>query len=158
MTNGQIVQVIGPIVDIKYPEKEVPQLLSAIKIVYPESKIDLTLEVAQDIGNNTVRCIALGPTDGLARGMTAVNTGSSITVPVGKQTLGRIFNLLGEVIDGKGPLPNPEKRNPIHRQSPNFTEQLPTSSILETGLKVIDLLAPIPKGSKVGLFGGAGVG
>ncbi|MFA5063285.1 MAG: F0F1 ATP synthase subunit beta [Candidatus Omnitrophota bacterium] len=158
MANGNIVQVIGPIVDIKYPEKEVPQLLNAIKIVYPESKIDLTLEVAQDIGNNTVRCISLGPTDGLSRGMTAVDTGSPITVPVGKQTLGRIFNLLGEVIDGKGPLSNPEKRNPIHRQSPSFTDQLPTTSILETGLKVVDLLAPIPKGSKVGLFGGAGVG
>ena len=158
MSNGQIIQVIGPIVDIKYPEKEVPQLLSAIKIVYPESKIDLTLEVAQDIGNNTVRCIALGPTDGLSRGLAAVNTGSPITVPIGKQTLGRIFNLLGEPIDGKGALAEPEKRNPIHRQSPTFVEQLPTSSILETGLKVVDLLAPIPKGSKVGLFGGAGVG
>ena len=158
MSNGKIIQVIGPIVDIKYPEKEVPQLFNAIKITYPESKIDLTLEVAQDIGNNTVRCISLGATDGLSRGMTAVDTGGPITVPIGKQTLGRIFNLLGEVIDGKGPLPEPEKRNPIHRQSPNFTDQLPTSSILETGLKVIDLLAPIPKGSKVGLFGGAGVG
>lgn len=158
MANGQIIQVIGPIVDIKYPEKEVPQLLNAIKIVYPEKKIDLTLEVAQDIGNNTVRCIALGPTDGLSRGLVAVDTGSSITVPVGKQTLGRIFNLLGETIDGKGRLAEPERRNPIHRESPNFVEQLPTSAILETGLKVIDLLAPIPKGSKVGLFGGAGVG
>lgn len=158
MSNGKIIQVIGPIVDIKYPEKEVPQLFNAIKIVHPESKIDLTLEVAQDIGNNTVRCISLGATDGLSRGMIAVDTGGPITVPIGRQTLGRIFNLLGEVIDGKGALPEPEKRNPIHRQSPNFTDQLPTSSILETGLKVIDLLAPIPKGSKVGLFGGAGVG
>jgi F-type H+-transporting ATPase subunit beta len=158
MANGRIIQVIGPIVDIKYPEKEVPQLFNAIKIVHPESKIELTLEVAQDIGNNTVRCISLGATDGLSRGLTAVDTGGPITVPIGRQTLGRIFNLLGEVIDGKGPLPEPGKRNPIHRQSPNFTDQLPTASILETGLKVIDLLAPIPKGSKVGLFGGAGVG
>jgi len=158
MGKGQIIQVIGPIVDIKYPEKEIPQLLSAIKINYPQAHIDLTLEVAQDIGNNTVRCIALGHTDGLSRGMIAVDTGSPITVPIGKQTLGRIFNLLGEPIDGQGPLPEPGKRNPIHRQSPNFTEQVPTTSILETGLKVIDLLAPIPKGSKVGLFGGAGVG
>ncbi|MFA5096304.1 MAG: F0F1 ATP synthase subunit beta [Candidatus Omnitrophota bacterium] len=158
MNSGKVIQVIGPIVDIRYPEKEVPQLFNAIKIVEPELKIDLTLEVAQDIGNNTVRCIALGPTDGLSRGLTAVDTGSSITVPIGKQTLGRIFNLLGEPIDDKGRLAEPEKRNPIHRQSPSFTEQLPTSSILETGLKVIDLLAPIPKGSKVGLFGGAGVG
>ncbi|MFH0858642.1 MAG: F0F1 ATP synthase subunit beta [Candidatus Omnitrophota bacterium] len=158
MANGQIIQVIGPIVDIKYPDKEIPQLLNAIKISYPEAHIDLTLEVAQDIGNNTVRCIALGPTDGLSRGMQALDTGYPITVPIGKQTLGRIFNLLGETIDGKEALPEPNKRNPIHRQSPNFEEQLPTSSILETGLKVIDLLAPIPKGSKVGLFGGAGVG
>lgn len=158
MANGQIIQVIGPIVDIKYPDKEIPQLLNAVKISYPEANIDLTLEVAQDIGNNTVRCIALGSTDGLSRGMQALDTGSPIMVPIGKQTLGRIFNLLGETIDGKGELPEPNKRNPIHRQSPNFEEQLPTSSILETGLKVIDLLAPIPKGSKVGLFGGAGVG
>jgi len=158
MSDGQIIQVIGPIVDIRFPEKETPQLLSALKIVYPEQKINLTLEVAQDIGNNTVRCIALGPTDGLARGMKAINTGSPIMVPVGRQTLGRIFNLLGDTIDGKGDLPDPKKRNPIHRQSPSFVDQLPTTSVLETGLKVIDLLAPIPKGSKVGLFGGAGVG
>ncbi len=118
----------------------------------------MTLEVAQEIGNNTVRCIALGSTDGLVRGMTAIDTGSPITVPIGKQTLGRIFNLLGETIDGKGPVSEPQKRNPIHRISPNFEEQLPISSMLETGLKVIDLLAPIPKGGKVGMFGGAGVG
>ncbi|MBI4706641.1 MAG: F0F1 ATP synthase subunit beta [Candidatus Omnitrophica bacterium] len=158
MAEGKIIQVIGPSVDLKFPEKELPQLLNAVKITYPENNIDLTLEVAQDIGNNTVRCIALGATDGLVRGMKAVDTGSPITVPVGEQTLGRIFNLLGEPIDNKGPLAHPEKRNPIHRASPNFEEQLPISSILETGLKVIDLLAPIPKGSKVGLFGGAGVG
>lgn len=158
MAEGKIIQVIGPSVDIKFPEKEVAQLLNAIKVSYPDKNIDLTLEVAQDIGNNTVRCIALGPTDGLVRGMRAVDTGSPITVPIGQQTLGRIFNLLGEPIDGKGPLSEPEKRNPIHRTSPNFVQQLPISSILETGLKVIDLLAPIPKGSKVGLFGGAGVG
>ncbi len=158
MAKGNIIQVIGPSVDIRFPEHEGPQLFNAIKIEYPEKKINLTLEVAQDIGNNTVRCIALGSTDGLVRGMDAVDTGSPITVPVGPQTLGRIFNLLGEPIDGKGPLTNPGQRNSIHRPSPNFQEQLPTQSILETGLKVIDLLAPIPKGSKVGLFGGAGVG
>lgn len=158
MAVGKIIQVIGPTVDIKFPEKELPQLFNAIKIIYQENNIDLTLEVAQDIGNNTVRCVALGSTDGLVRGMAATDTGLPITVPIGKQTLGRIFNLLGEPIDGKGPLAEPEKRNPIHRASPNFEEQLPVSSILETGLKVIDLLAPIPKGSKVGMFGGAGVG
>ncbi len=158
MAEGQIIQVIGPTVDIRFPEKQGPQLLNAIKISYPEKNINLTLEVAQDIGNNTARCIALGPTDGLVRGMTAVDTGAPITVPIGEQTLGRIFNLLGEPIDGKGGLANPAQRNPIHRPSPTFEEQLPVSTLLETGLKVIDLLAPFPKGSKVGMFGGAGVG
>jgi len=156
MAQGQILQIIGPSVDIRFPENQGPQLLNAIKIT--EKEINLTLEVAQDIGNNTVRCIALGSTDGLVRGMKAVDTGSPITVPIGQQTLGRIFNLLGEPIDGKGELEHPEIRNPIHRASPNFEEQLPIENILETGLKVIDLLAPIPKGGKVGLFGGAGVG
>ncbi len=156
MAEGQLLQIIGPSVDIRFPENQGPQLLNAIKV--KEKGINLTLEVAQDIGNNTVRCIALGPTDGLVRGMKATDTGSPITVPIGKQTLGRIFNLLGEPIDGKGELEHPEIRNPIHRASPNFEEQLPIENILETGLKVIDLLAPIPKGGKVGLFGGAGVG
>jgi F-type H+-transporting ATPase subunit beta len=156
MAEGQILQIIGPSVDIRFPENQGPQLLNAIKV--QENEINLTLEVAQDIGNNTVRCIALGSTDGLVRGMKATDTGNPITVPIGQQTLGRIFNLLGEPIDGKGPLEHPEIRNPIHRASPNFEEQLPIENILETGLKVIDLLAPIPKGGKVGLFGGAGVG
>jgi len=156
MAEGQIIQIIGPSVDIKFPENQGPQLLNAIKI--EAGRISLTLEVAQDIGNNTVRCIALGSTDGLVRGMKAIDTGSPITVPIGKQTLGRIFNLLGEPIDGQDKLEHPEIRNPIHRTSPNFEEQLPIENILETGLKVIDLLAPIPKGGKVGLFGGAGVG
>ena len=158
MFKGKVIQVIGPSVDIQFPEKEVPQLLNALKINYPDKKINLVLEVAQEIGNNTVRCIALGPTDGLVRGMEAVDTGAPISVPVGNQVLGRIFNLLGEPLDGKGTLTEPEKRNSIHQPSPNFQEQLPISSMLETGLKVIDLLAPIPKGGKVGLFGGAGVG
>ncbi|MBF0483428.1 MAG: F0F1 ATP synthase subunit beta [Candidatus Omnitrophica bacterium] len=158
MAVGKIIQVIGPSVDIKFPENEGPQLLNAISISYPDKGINLVLEVAQDIGNNTVRCIALGATEGLVRGMEAIDTKSPITVPVGPQTLGRIFNLLGHPVDGKGPVTNPEKTLPIHRSSPNFEEQLPVTTILETGLKVIDLLAPIPKGSKVGLFGGAGVG
>ncbi len=156
MAEGQVLQIIGPSVDIRFPENQGPQLLNAIKI--NEKDINLVLEVAQDIGNNTVRCVALGSTDGLVRGMKAIDTGSPITVPIGQQTLGRIFNLLGEPIDGKGALEHPEIRNPIHRASPNFEEQLPIENILETGLKVIDLLAPIPKGGKVGLFGGAGVG
>jgi len=156
MAEGQIIQIIGPSVDIRFPEGQGPQLLNAIKV--QEEGINLALEVAQDIGNSTVRCIALGPTDGLVRGMKANDTGGPITVPIGKQTLGRIFNLLGEPIDGRGGLEHPEMRNPIHRDSPNFEEQLPIENILETGLKVLDLLAPIPKGGKVGLFGGAGVG
>ena len=158
MAEGKIIQVIGPTVDVRFPENEGPQLLNAIKINYPDKEINLTLEVSQNIGHNTVRCIALGSTEGLVRGMKAKDTGQPISVPIGPQTLGRIFNLLGETIDGKGDLAEPDKRSPIHRQSPNFEEQLPIESMLETGLKVIDLLAPIPRGGKVGLFGGAGVG
>ncbi len=155
---GKIVQVIGPSVDVQFSENEGARLLDALKIDYPEKGVKVTLEVAQDIGNNTVRCIALGPTDGLVRGMIARNTGGPISVPIGKQVLGRIFNLLGEPLDSQVPLDEPDKRSPIHRGSPNFEEQIPPTSVLETGLKVIDLLAPIPKGGKVGLFGGAGVG
>ncbi len=158
MVEGNIIQVIGPVVDIRFPESETPEIFSAIKIEYPEHKIDLTLEVEQLIGNNTARCISMGPTDGLVRGMKAMAMGEPIKVPVGEQTLGRVFNLLGEPIDGLGPVPNPERRNSIHRQPPSFQEQLPVSAMLETGIKVIDLLAPYPKGGKIGLFGGAGVG
>ena len=158
MSIGEIIQVIGPSIDIKFPDNEGPQLLNAIKVEDAARQIDLTLEVAQNIGNNTVRCVALGSTDGLVRGMKARDTGSPITVPVGPQTLGRIFNLLGQTIDDGAPLPSPEQRDLIHKGSPGFQEQLPISSVLETGIKVIDLLAPIPKGGKVGLFGGAGVG
>jgi len=155
---GQIVQVIGPSVDIRFESDRLPELLSAIRIDDDKKDIHLTLEVAQHIGNNTVRCIALAATDGLVRGMKARDTGAPIQVPVGKQTLGRIFNLLGEALDEKGPLPEPGKRAPIHRAPPSFEEQLPVRDIFETGIKVIDLLAPYPKGGKVGLFGGAGVG
>jgi F-type H+-transporting ATPase subunit beta len=159
MANGQVIQVIGPIVDIQFvDEQNAAQLLNAVKIEDKDRGIHVTLEVAQIIGNNTVRCVALGPTDGLVRGMTAVDLKSPIMVPVGSQTLGRIFNVLGEAIDELGDLPKPEERDPIHRDSPNFTEQLPISTMLGTGLKVIDLLAPYPKGGKIGLFGGAGVG
>ncbi len=158
MAIGEVIQVIGPSVDVKFPERELPKLLNAVKIEYPDKKIDLVLEVAQQIGNNTVRCIALGATDGLVRGMKARDLESPITVPVGDQTLGRIFNVLGEPIDNAGSVAEPEKRSPIHRDSPSFEEQLSISQMLETGLKVIDLLAPYPKGGKIGLFGGAGVG
>jgi F-type H+/Na+-transporting ATPase subunit beta len=158
MAEGNIIQVIGPVVDIRFPEREVPEILNAVKIEDAERKFDLTLEVEQLTGNNTARCIALGPTDGLVRGMKARDLGGPITVPVGDQTLGRIFNLLGEPIDKAGPLANPERRASIHKNPPSFEEQVPVSSMLETGLKVIDLLAPYPRGGKIGLFGGAGVG
>lgn len=158
MIYGEVIQVIGPSVDIRFPQNEVPQLFNAVKIEDAGKKIDITLEVAQIIGNNTVRCIALSSTDGLARGMKAIDTGSPITVPVGEQTLGRIFNVLGMTIDGKGEVGHPEIREQIHRDSPSFKDQLPISSCLETGLKVVDLLVPFPRGGKIGLFGGAGVG
>ncbi len=158
MAYGKIIQVIGPSVDIRFPENEVPQLLNAVKVEIPESNIDLTLEVAQIIGNNTVRCIALSPTEGLSRGMKARDLGTPITVPVGTQTLGRLFNVLGQAIDGKGEVAHPEIRDQIHRSSPLFQDQLPISSLMETGLKVVDLLDPFPRGGKIGLFGGAGVG
>jgi F-type H+-transporting ATPase subunit beta len=158
MAYGEILQVIGPSVDIRFPEHQMPRILNAVRIEDKEKNIDLTLEVAQHIGNDTVRCIALASTDGLVRGMKALDTGKTITVPVGVQTLGRIFNLLGIPIDNKGALPDPDKRYSIHRDPPSFEEQLTVSSMLETGLKVIDLLAPYPKGGKIGLFGGAGVG
>lgn len=158
MAEGRIIQVIGPVVDIKFPESETPEIFSAVKIEDPAREIDLTLEVEQLIGNNTARCISMGPTDGLVRGMKAKDLGEPIKVPVGEQTLGRVFNLLGETIDGLGSIPNPERRDSIHRQPPSFQEQLPVSAMLETGIKVIDLLAPYPKGGKIGLFGGAGVG
>jgi len=158
MAEGEIIQVIGPSVDIRFPENQLPRILNAVKVEYPDKKINLTLEVAQHIGNNTVRCIALASSDGLVRGMKAIDTASPIKVPVGEQTLGRIFNLLGNPIDDKGPVSNPNKKYSIHRSPPSFEEQLPVSSMLETGLKVIDLLAPYPRGGKIGLFGGAGVG
>ncbi|HQP91744.1 MAG TPA: F0F1 ATP synthase subunit beta, partial [Candidatus Omnitrophota bacterium] len=158
MATGEIIQVIGPSVDIRFSENELPALLNAVKVNYPDKKIDLTLEVAQQIGDNTVRCIALGTTDGLVRGMKAEDCGGPVSVPVGPQTLGRVFNCLGDPIDDIEPVSDPKQRDPIHRDSPNFEEQLSISTILETGLKVIDLLAPYPKGGKIGLFGGAGVG
>jgi len=155
---GTIVQVIGPSVDIRFAANRLPSILNAIRIDAPDRNIHLTVEVAQHVGNNTVRCIALDSTDGLVRGMPALDTGTPITVPVGKQTLGRIFNLLGVPLDDKGALAEAGKRASIHHAPPTFEEQLPVTTIFETGIKVIDLLAPYPKGGKVGLFGGAGVG
>jgi F-type H+-transporting ATPase subunit beta len=157
-SDGKVVQVIGPSVDIQFPADRLPSILNAIRIDDADRNIHLTLEVAQHVGNNTVRCVALDSTDGLVRGMRALDTGGPITVPIGKQTLGRIFNLLGEPLDERGALAEPARRAPIHRPPPSFEDQLPVRHIFETGIKVIDLLAPYPKGGKVGLFGGAGVG
>lgn len=158
MNYGTIVQVIGPTVDVRFTREALPQILNALKIEDKERGINLVVEVAQHVGNDIVRCIAMSSTDGLVRGMKVLDTGATISVPVDEQTLGRIFNLLGETIDEKGPVANPEKRWPIHRPSPSFEEQVPVTSVLETGIKVVDLLAPYAKGGKIGLFGGAGVG
>ena len=155
---GFLRQVIGPTVDIEFDSDYLPNILNAITIDDDERNIHLTVEVAQHLGNNLVRCVAMASTDGLVRGMKATNTGGPISVPIGEQSLGRIFNLLGEPIDGLGPIPEPEKRLPIHRPSPTFEDQVPAREIFETGLKVVDLLAPYAKGGKIGLFGGAGVG
>jgi len=155
---GKIVQVIGPTVDIEFPSDRLPAILNAVKIEDKERGIDVTCEVSLHVGDNVVRCIAMSSTDGLVRGMKALDLGGPITVPVGRQALGRIFNLLGEPIDGKGPVPEPDKRYPIHRKPPSLEDQSTETEQLETGIKVIDLLDPFPKGGKIGLFGGAGVG
>ncbi|MBK5118022.1 MAG: F0F1 ATP synthase subunit beta [Thermoleophilia bacterium] len=157
---GSIEQVIGVVVDVVFPD-ELPEIYSALKIEIPEGQgrnaMDLTCEVQQHTGDDRVRAVAMDSTDGLRRGDAVIDTGGSITVPVGKDTLGRIFNLLGEPIDEKGPVAG-EDRWPIHRPAPTAEELTPTQEILETGIKVVDLLAPYAKGGKVGLFGGAGVG
>jgi F-type H+-transporting ATPase subunit beta len=155
---GKIVQVIGPTVDVEFASDHLPQILNAIRIKDEDRHIDVTAEVSLHVGGNVVRCIAMSSTDGIVRGMPAEDQGGPITVPVGAQSLGRIYNLLGEPIDGKGPLPHPEKRYPIHRMPPSFEDQATQTAQLETGIKVVDLLAPYPKGGKIGLFGGAGVG
>ena len=153
---GKIVQVIGPVVDVAFENGDLPQLLTAIEIPLKDSE-SLIVEVAQHIGDERVRCIAMGGTDGLVRGMEAIDTGSAIRVPVGKEILGRMFNVLGREIDGLGPV-GTDNTLPIHRQAPGFEEQQTSAEMLETGIKVIDLLCPYSKGGKIGLFGGAGVG
>ncbi len=159
MSFGKVVQVMGPSVDIEFGTDQLPKMLNAVEIESADKKSKLVLEVAQHIGGNVVRCIALATTDGLVRGMKAVDTGAPISVPVGNQTLGRIFNLLGQPIDEQKNKPiDLKKTYPIHREPPSYEELLPVSEILETGIKVVDLLAPYAKGGKVGLFGGAGVG
>lgn len=158
MAEGILKQVIGPTIDIEFAPHELPNILNAVTIKDPEKNIDLTAEVAMHLGENRARCIALSSTDGLVRGMKVVDTGGPIMVPVGKPTLGRLFNLLGKPIDKLKDLPSDVKKSPIHRPAPTFEEQETKTSIFETGIKVIDLLEPYPKGGKVGLFGGAGVG
>jgi F-type H+-transporting ATPase subunit beta len=158
MASGIVKQVIGPTVDIEFPMEELPNILNAIKIKDEQRGIDVTVEVSVHLGDSLVRCIALSSTDGLVRGMQAIDTGAPITVPVGPKTLGRIFNLLGEPLDDLGPLDAAGPTSPIHKAPPSFEEQETKTQIFETGIKVIDLVAPYPKGGKVGLFGGAGVG
>jgi F-type H+-transporting ATPase subunit beta len=159
--SGQVVQIIGPVVDVEFPDQHLPAILNAVTItddgdigVVP---IDVTCEVAQHLGENRARCIAMEPTDGMVRGMKAADLGEPISVPVGKQTLGRVLGVLGEPVDGRGPV-EADQRLPIHRAAPPLVEQSTESEMFETGIKVVDLLEPYTKGGKTGLFGGAGVG
>ena len=152
---GRVVQIIGPVLDIRFRSGHLPNLLNAIEI--PREKDKLICEVAQQLGDDVVRCIAMSSTDGMTRGMEAIDTGTAIKVPVGKETLGRVFNLLGKAIDNK-PQPVTCEKWSIHRDPPSYDEQESTTEILETGMKVVDLIAPYAKGGKIGLFGGAGVG
>ena len=153
---GKVTQIIGAVLDVKFKEGQLPELNDAVKITRSDNS-ELTIEVAQHLGDDTVRCIAMGPTDGLVRGMDAVATGAPITVPVGESTLGRMFNVLGKPIDTK-PAPKAQGYEPIHRPAPTFEEQATSTEMLETGIKVVDLLCPYQRGGKIGLFGGAGVG
>ncbi len=163
MKEGKIAQIIGPAVDVEFEPGHLPEIYNALKVKRPEyqralyGEDDIVLEVAQHLGENTVRTVSMHPTDGLVRGMVAEDTGGPITVPVGRDTLGRILNVVGDPADKLGPVVT-EQRLPIHRQAPSFEEQSTTSEMFETGIKVIDLLEPYSKGGKTGLFGGAGVG
>ena len=152
---GTVIQIMGPVLDIRFPDDQLPQLLSAIEV--PSGDKTIVAEVAQHIGDNVVRCVAMSSTDGLSRGAEAVDTGSPIRVPVGDACLGRVFNLLGQPIDNKEPVQGDDQW-PIHRPAPSYEEQEPATEILETGIKVIDLICPYATGGKIGLFGGAGVG
>ena len=158
MTNhqGTVIQIVGPVLDIRFADGSLPQLLSAIEIPHGENTI--VAEVAQHIGDNVVRCIAMNSTDGLQRGAVAIDTGAAISVPVGEACLGRVFNLLGQTIDNGAQVPENNERWPIHRPAPAYDEQESATEILETGIKVVDLICPYAKGGKIGLFGGAGVG
>jgi F-type H+-transporting ATPase subunit beta len=160
MENGKIVQVMGPVVDVEFPPGDLPEIYTALRTTNSainDISENLVVEVAQHLGENTVRCIAMDVTDGLRRGQEVSNTGEGITIPVGNATLGRIINVIGEPVDERGPVES-AKRYPIHRPPPEFVDQATSTEALETGIKVVDLIAPYPKGGKVGLFGGAGVG
>ena len=157
MSNGFIVQIIGAVVDIEFPQDAVPKVYDALKVISKGQGLGLVLEVQQQIGGGVVRCITMGSSDGLRRGLEVVNSGEAIQVPVGTSTLGRIMNVLGEPIDEKGPI-GEEERWGIHREAPSYADQSSSNELLETGIKVIDLVCPFAKGGKVGLFGGAGVG
>jgi len=159
--NGRVVQIIGPVVDVEFPDQHLPAILNAVQIVddgqMGEVPIDVTTEVALHLGENRARCIAMQPTDGMVRGMKATDLGQPISVPVGRETLGRVLGVLGEPVDGRGPVET-EERLPIHREPPPLSEQSTETEMFETGIKVVDLLEPYTKGGKTGLFGGAGVG
>ena len=155
ITQGTVSQVMGPVVDVSFGEGNLPAIYNALTM--PIGERTLTVEVAQHIGDNTARCIAMASTDGLKRGAPVTDTGRAISVPVGRETLGRIFNVLGEAVDNK-PDPETAERWNIHRPAPSFNELSTSTEILETGIKVIDLICPYSKGGKIGLFGGAGVG
>ncbi len=157
MTEGRVVRVVGPVVDVEFYGAAPPALYNALRIVSREPPVDIVAEVAEHLGDNVVRCIAMSSTRGLARGVPVQDTGSPIRVPVGEELLGRVVNLLGQPIDGGGPVQS-IRFEPIHRQPPPFDQQTPVTTLYETGIKSIDLLAPFPRGGKVGLFGGAGVG
>ena len=157
VNEGIIVQAVGPVIDVRFHDAHLPEILTALVIPLGEDK-SLTVEVMQHIGDDVVRTVAMGPTDGLVRGMKVIDTGAPISVPVGEKTLGRMFNVLGQPIDGLGGDFDKEPHNPIHRPAPTFSQQKVSHEILETGIKVIDLLCPYVKGGKIGLFGGAGVG
>lgn len=155
MAKGKVVQVIGTVVDVEFPQESLPEIYNAIEI--NQDGLKIVLEAEQHVGNNWVRCLALSPTDGLARGVEAIDTGAAIAVPVGKATLGRLFNVFGEPLDGLGPV-DAKEHFPIHHPAPALEEQETTTEMLETGLKVIDLITPFTKGGKIGAYGGAGVG
>ncbi|HEY3132289.1 MAG TPA: F0F1 ATP synthase subunit beta [Acidobacteriota bacterium] len=161
MQEGKVTQVIGPVVDVRFPEGHMPQIYNAVRVVSEgfdvPSPIDIITEVQQHLGEGVVRCISMKPTEGVVRGMKAIDQGEGITVPVGRETLGRVMNVIGEPVDKLGPVKT-KQRYPIHRPAPSFEDQSTETELLETGIKVIDLIEPLVKGGKIGLFGGAGVG